>query len=172
MFFHIHPTHFLNSRAHGIGVGRSQSPTRERDSIFGFSTGSRRLSEFSASDQGPHPWENNLYFSEPSTDGALEDLLEHAQDVSLWVAVEICSASSIKVNNCFFVFFQKLAPGVQEEKLIILLHPAKLFKLKKASCNSGYQLSVVSNSRCLWSIVLFTFDVIGQSDDFTTHWLR
>ena len=38
-----------------------------------------------------------MYVSEPSTDGYLEHLLEHAQDVSLWVAVEICSASSIKV---------------------------------------------------------------------------
>ena len=38
-----------------------------------------------------------MYVSEPSTDGLLEDLLEHAHDVSLWVAVEICSASSIKV---------------------------------------------------------------------------
>ena len=55
-------------------------------------------------DQGALPWENNLYVSEPSTDGTLEDLLEHAQDVSLWVAVEICSASSLKVNNrSFFI---------------------------------------------------------------------
>ena len=40
-----------------------------------------------------------MYASEPSTDGHLENLLEHAQDVSLWVAVEICSASSIKVSK-------------------------------------------------------------------------
>lgn len=39
-----------------------------------------------------------MFVSEPNTDGLLEDLLEHAQDVSLWVAVEICSASSIKVT--------------------------------------------------------------------------
>ena len=98
LFFHIHPVHFLNSRAHGIGVGRSQSPTRERDSIFGFSTGSRRVKELPAnSGEVPIPWEQNMYVSEPSTDGYLEHLLEHAQDVSLWVAVEICSASSIKV---------------------------------------------------------------------------
>ena len=90
--------HFLNSRAHGIGVGRSQSPTRERDSIFGFSTGSRRVSELPGSTEAPLPWENNMYVSEPNTDGLLENLLEHAQDVSLWVAVEICSASSIKVT--------------------------------------------------------------------------
>ena len=38
-----------------------------------------------------------MYVSEPSTDGHLENILEHAQDVSLWVAVEICSASSMKV---------------------------------------------------------------------------
>ena len=38
-----------------------------------------------------------MYVSEPSSDGHLENLLEHAQDVSLWVAVEICSASSMKV---------------------------------------------------------------------------
>ena len=99
MFFRIHPIHFLNSRAYGIGVGRSQSPSRERDNIFGFSTGSRRISELTGSDQGPLPWEQNLYVSEPSSDGALEELLEHAQDVSLWVAVEICSASSVKVNS-------------------------------------------------------------------------
>lgn len=93
--------HFLNSRAYGIGVGRSQSPTRERDSMFGFSTGSRRVSELPGSEPGPLPWENNLFVSEPSSDGALEDLLEHAQDVSLWVAVEICSASSVKVKRKF-----------------------------------------------------------------------
>lgn len=102
LFFHIHPVHFLNSRAHGIGVGRSQSPTRERDSIFGFSTGSRRVSEHPGAVVGPVSWENNMYVSEPSTDGLLENLLEHAQDVSLWVAVEICSASSIKVTNSTF----------------------------------------------------------------------
>lgn len=96
--------HFLNSRAHGIGVGRSQSPTRERDNIFGFSTGSRRISELPGWDQGPLPWEQNMYVSVPSSDGALEDLLEHAQDVCLWVAVEICSASSVKVNRIFFYF--------------------------------------------------------------------
>ena len=39
-----------------------------------------------------------MYVSEPNTDGLLENLLEHSQDVSLWVAVEICSASSIKVT--------------------------------------------------------------------------
>ena len=101
LFFHIHPVHFLNSRAHGIGVGRTQSPTRERDSIFGFSTGSRRVKEQPASSgEVPIPWEQNMYVSEPSTDGHLEHLLEHAQDVSLWVAVEICSASSIKVIIC------------------------------------------------------------------------
>lgn len=99
LFFSINPIHFLNSRAYGIGVGRSQSPSRERDNIFGFSTGSRRISELTGSEQGPLPWEQNLYVSEPSSDGALEDLLEHAQDVSLWVAVEICSASSVKVNS-------------------------------------------------------------------------
>lgn len=99
LFFRIHPIHFLNSRAYGIGVGRSQSPSRERDNIFGFSTGSRRISELTGSEQGPLPWEQNLYVSEPSSDGALEELLEHAQDVSLWVAVEICSASSVKVNS-------------------------------------------------------------------------
>lgn len=99
LFFRINPIHFLNSRAYGIGVGRSQSPSRERDNIFGFSTGSRRISELTGSEQGPLPWEQNLYVSEPSSDGALEELLEHAQDVSLWVAVEICSASSVKVNS-------------------------------------------------------------------------
>lgn len=97
LFLHIHPVHFLNSRAHGIGVGRSQSPTRERDSIFGFSTGSRRGSEMPSLGEGAVSREQNMYASEPSTDGRLENLLEHAQDVSLWVAVEICSASSIKV---------------------------------------------------------------------------
>ncbi|XP_068746052.1 ras guanine nucleotide exchange factor Y-like isoform X2 [Montipora capricornis] len=96
LFADVHPVHFLNSRAHGIGVGRNQSPTRERDSIFGFSTGNRRFSEFPAPDQGPLLCGNNLYASEPISDGTLEQVLEHAQDVSLWVAVEICSASSVK----------------------------------------------------------------------------
>ena len=102
LFFHVHPVHFLNSRAHGIGVGRSQSPTRERDNIFGFRTGSRRVSELPSSGEAPLPWEQNMYVSEPNTDGHLENLLEHAQDVSLWVAVEICSASSIKVIKARF----------------------------------------------------------------------
>ena len=97
LFFHIHPVHFLNSRAHGIGVGRHQSPTKERDNMFGFSTGSRRASEMSSLGEGLVSREQNMYVSEPSTDGLLEDLLEHAHDVSLWVAVEIFSASSIKV---------------------------------------------------------------------------
>jgi len=108
-FFRIHPVHFLNSRAHGIGVGRSQSPTRERDNIFGFSTGSRRISELPGSDQGPLPWEQNMYVSMPSSDGALEDLLEHAQDVSLWVAVEICSASSVKAQLALITKFVNAA---------------------------------------------------------------
>ena len=89
--------HFLNSRAYGIGVGRNQSPTKERDNMFGFSTGSPRTSEMSSLGVGPVCREQNMYVSEPSTDGLLEELLEHAHDVSLWVAVEICSASSIKV---------------------------------------------------------------------------
>lgn len=105
LFADIHPVHFLNSRAHGIGVGRSQSPTRERDSIFGFSTGNGRLSDFAAPDQCPLPLGNNLYVSEPTSDGVLEQVLEHSQDVSLWVAVEICSASSIKVSNISLLFF-------------------------------------------------------------------
>ncbi|XP_078358462.1 uncharacterized protein LOC144643172 isoform X1 [Oculina patagonica] len=109
LFFNIHPVHFLNSRAHGIGVGRSQSPTRERDNIFGFSTGSRRVSEQPGSGEGPLPWENNMYVSEPSTDGLLENLLEHAQDVSLWVAVEICSASSIKAQLALITKFVNAA---------------------------------------------------------------
>ncbi|XP_020623778.1 protein very KIND-like [Orbicella faveolata] len=110
LFFHIHPVHFLNSRAHGIGVGRSQSPSRERDSIFGFSTGSRRVSELPASSgEVPLPWEQNMYVSEPSTDGHLENLLEHAQDVSLWVAVEICSASSIKAQLALITKFVNAA---------------------------------------------------------------
>lgn len=104
LFADIHPVHFLNSRTHGIGVGRSQSPTRERDSIFGFSTGNGRFSEFSAPDQCPLPLGNNLYVSEPTSDGVLEQVLEHSQDVSLWVAVEICSASSIKVSNISLPF--------------------------------------------------------------------
>lgn len=109
LFFRVHPIDFLNSRAHGIGVGRSQSPSRERDNIFGFSTGSRRISELPGSDQGPLPWEHNLYVSDPSSEGALEDLLEHAQDVSLWVAVEICSASSIKAQLALITKFVNAA---------------------------------------------------------------
>lgn len=66
-------------------------------------------------DQGALPWENNLYVSESSTDGALEDLLEHAQDVSLWIAVEICSASSLKVSNSSF-FFNSLLLGLHSVK--------------------------------------------------------
>jgi len=109
LFADIHPVHFLNSRTHGIGVGRSQSPTRERDSIFGFSTGSGRFSEFSAPDQCPLPSGNNLYVSEPTSDGVLEQVLEHSQDVSLWVAVEICSASSIKAQLALITKFVNAA---------------------------------------------------------------
>lgn len=109
LFADIHPVHFLNSRTHGIGVGRSQSPTRERDSIFGFSTGNGRFSEFSAPDQCPLPLGNNLYVSEPTSDGVLEQVLEHSQDVSLWVAVEICSASSIKAQLALITKFVNAA---------------------------------------------------------------
>ena len=114
MFADVHPVHFLNSRAHGIGVGRNQSPTRERDSIFGFSTGNRRFSEFPAPDQGPLLCGNNLYASEPISDGTLEQVLEHAQDVSLWVAVEICSASSVKVRNAYFAFISRYVSLVKK----------------------------------------------------------
>lgn len=118
MFFHIHPVHFLNSRAHGIGVGRSQSPTRERDSFFGFSTGNRRVLELPAnSGEVPLNWEQNMYVSEPSTDGHLENLLEHAQDVSLWVAVEICSASSIKVT----IIIYWIMPHARIRKIVLNL---------------------------------------------------
>ncbi|XP_015758547.1 PREDICTED: protein very KIND-like [Acropora digitifera] len=109
LFADIHPVHFLNSRTHGIGVGRSQSPTRERDSIFGFSTGNGRFSEFSAPDQCPLPLGNNLYVSEPTSDGVLEQVLEHSQDVSLWVAVEICSASSVKAQLALITKFVNAA---------------------------------------------------------------
>lgn len=109
LFFHIHPVHFLNSRAYGIGVGRNQSPTKERDNMFGFSTGSPRASEMSSLGVGPVCREQNMYVSEPSTDGLLEELLEHAHDVSLWVAVEICSASSIKAQLALITKFVNTA---------------------------------------------------------------
>ena len=65
-----------------------------------------------------------MYVSEPSTDGHLENLLEHAQDVSLWVAVEICSASSIKV---IMIIYWNMCHGVYKV----------IAKLSKKSFNFG-----------------------------------
>ena len=99
VFGQVHPIHFLNSRALGIGVGRGQSPSKERENIFGFSAGSRREVAGSEPTSGsPQNMDGaHLFVGELSSDGCLELLLEHAQDVSMWVAVEICSASSVKV---------------------------------------------------------------------------
>jgi len=101
VFSRAHSIHFLNSRTLGIGVGRG-SPNKEasqQESMLGFSAGRRRsLSAESNTDQSQVA-DHGLFEGEAISDGVLETLLMHSQDVSMWVAVEICSAPSIKVRK-------------------------------------------------------------------------
>ena len=106
MFLNVLPIHFLNSRALGVGVGR-KSPNRfsQKDSILGFSTGMRKCVSLQTLTtdhlEGQQSTADNLFACNPTSDGVLESLLEHAQNVTMWVAMEICSAPSVKVILSF-----------------------------------------------------------------------
>lgn len=69
--------------------------------MLGFSAG-RRRSSLSAEQSSPDQsqvTEHGLFEGDAISDGVLETLLIHSQDVSMWVAVEICSAPSVKVTE-------------------------------------------------------------------------
>ena len=156
IFSRTHPIHFLNSRALGIGVGRSQSPSKERESIFGFSAGSRRAPEIAGADQAsssPHSAEQSLFVGELNSDGCLEELLEHAQDVSMWVAVEICSASSTKVSNFVSLSFRNARS--LSNKFSIIGKPYNHRLRLQITLNRIYQLNNYHAKRCnlvIWQI--------------------
>ncbi|XP_048584976.1 uncharacterized protein LOC5521079 isoform X2 [Nematostella vectensis] len=118
LFTRSHSIHFLNSRTLGVGVGRS-SPTKEgsslMDNMLGFSAGKRRGSLLpneptDLSSSGEH----NLFAGSCNMDGSLEAMLEHAQDVSMWVAVEICSAASVKSQLVLVTKFVSIAKHCAE----------------------------------------------------------
>lgn len=86
-----------------------------------------------------------MYVCEPSTDGHLENLLEHAQDVSLWVAVEICSASSIKV---IMLIYWDMYHGIHKV----------IENLSKKNFNFGQKVTEIISVQDMYSTV-FNFEV-------------
>ena len=90
------PFHLLNSRALGAGVAR-QSPSKSseamRQNMFGFNAGFRSTNEESS----PGNTEASLFVGSYQSDGLLEMLLAHDQDMSTWISAEICICPSVKV---------------------------------------------------------------------------
>lgn len=107
-----------------------------------------------------------MYVCEPSTDGHLENLLEHAQDVSLWVAVEICSASSIKV---ILLIYWSMYHGIH--KLIENLSK-KNFNFGQKSDRNYKRSRYVQYSMAPKLLVSFYAVLYGAKSSLDTVWYR
>ncbi|XP_035671726.1 kinase non-catalytic C-lobe domain-containing protein 1-like isoform X2 [Branchiostoma floridae] len=83
LFSKAHPIHYLNSRAHGVGVsGNLTSPNTPR---------TQRLAAGSQEPDSP-----SLFHPDNVQDNYVLTLLEHAQNLSHWVGAEIVCCNSAK----------------------------------------------------------------------------
>ncbi|XP_019635622.1 PREDICTED: uncharacterized protein LOC109478493 [Branchiostoma belcheri] len=83
LFSKAHPIHYLNSRAHGVGVsGNLTSPNTPR---------TQRMASGAQEPDSP-----SLFHPDNAQDNYVLTLLEHAQNLSHWVGAEIVCCNSAK----------------------------------------------------------------------------
>ena len=104
LFHRLHPIHFFNTRSLGVGISRNTSAyslASHKDVILGFSAGLRRGSagtmDFNSSESN-----TVMHFVEMENE-IIEETIEYAQDISLWIAGEICGMASVKVGVFIYV---------------------------------------------------------------------
>ncbi|KAL5022627.1 hypothetical protein ScPMuIL_001782 [Solemya velum] len=85
IFQMTHPVHFLNSKARGVSVALTMSGTRTPSLL--------RMNSYNAVDDLEM---GSLFIGCQMEDTAVQRLIDHAQEISHWVAAEIVSCSSSK----------------------------------------------------------------------------
>ncbi|XP_033122474.1 uncharacterized protein LOC117121388 isoform X2 [Anneissia japonica] len=96
LFRKVHPVHYLNSRYHGIGV------SMETD----VSLASSALSRVDDREEQDYP---SLFVNTLGDEGLVHILLQHAREVSHWVAAEVVTSSSPKYQIAILCKFITIA---------------------------------------------------------------
>ncbi|KAJ8316887.1 hypothetical protein KUTeg_004791 [Tegillarca granosa] len=88
LFQLTHPVHYLDSKSRGITVALTMTGTRAPSMI--------RLNSQTQLEENPTNTSSSLFETKMSHDTAVQRMIDHAQEVSHWVASEIVSCSSGK----------------------------------------------------------------------------